>query len=111
MLEWKISFYINRREEDGIFCIVLCHCFLLVSLLFIEFQWSSEGKDERGQTILNRSYSIAFPLMPLGWLVIELINDYVYSMTYEGYKDAIWFLLTGLFILHAVTILISRRTV
>lgn len=39
----------------------------------LKFQWSSEGKDERGQTILNRSYSIAFPAYA-AWLVSHRID-------------------------------------
>lgn len=80
------------------------------ALLFsLRFEWGSEGKDERGKTITNKSYSIIFPLLPLGWLSIELINDYIKPLNYEIYKLLIWFLLTGLIIFHAITLILLRR--
>mgnify|MGYP001427345532 CR=1 FL=1 len=77
----------------------------------LKFEWSAEGKDERGQAILNASYGIALPVVPLGWLVIELTNDYVYALSYEEYQTAIWFLVTGVFIIHAITLVIRRRSI
>ena len=75
----------------------------------LKFEWGSEGKDERGLSISQKSYSIVFPLIPLGWLLIELYNDYISPLDYSTYKLAIWFLLTGLFILHAFNITILKR--
>ncbi|WP_078394196.1 hypothetical protein [Shouchella patagoniensis] len=89
----------------------LLYVVVFFGALFIslKFQWGEEGKDERGKQILNTSYGIAFPLLPLGWLFIELYSDYVSSVSYEQYKMAIWFLLTGMYILHALFILVLRK--
>lgn len=75
----------------------------------LRFEWGSEGKDERGKSIANKSYGIIFPLLPLGWFSIELINDYVQPISYETYKLLIWFLLTGLYIIHAINLMILKR--
>lgn len=75
----------------------------------LRFEWSAEGEDERGKAIANQSYSIVFPMLPIGLLAFEIIDEYFYTFTYEEYRLAIWLLLTGLYILHSVIILVSRR--
>lgn len=89
----------------------LLYVVVFFGALFIslKFQWGEEGKDERGKQILNTSYGIAFPLLPLSWLFIELYSDYVSFVSYEQYKMAIWYLLTGMYILHALSILVLRK--
>ena len=74
-----------------------------------KFEWSSEGKDERGNAIAHKSYSIIFPFAPFGWFVIELYDSYISEIGYESYKLAIWFLLTGLMIWHAINIIVLKR--
>lgn len=83
--------------------------FFVSVFLTLKFELGSEGKDERGHAIAHKSYSIIFPLIPLGWLFIELFNDYIQPLNYEVYKIAIWFLLTGLMIIHAVSITFLKR--
>lgn|SRR5690625_4419116 len=75
----------------------------------LRFEWGKEGNDERGKTIAGSSYSIVFPLLPLGWLIVELINDYIQPLDYETYKLLIWFLLTGLYIFHAINLMVLKR--
>ena len=75
----------------------------------LRFEWGKEGKDERGKTIAGTSYSIVFPLFPLGWFILELINDYIQPLDYETYKLLIWFLLTGLYIIHAINLMVLKR--
>ena len=90
--------------------IILYLIIFFASVFFtLKFEMGSEGKDERGHAIAHKSYSIVFPLVPLGWLFIELFHDYIQPMDYETYKRAIWFLLTGLMILHAISITILKR--
>ncbi|WP_054710967.1 hypothetical protein [Bacillus sp. JCM 19041] len=83
--------------------------FFVALFISLKFQWGEEGKDERGKQILNTSYSIAFPFLPLGWLLIELYSDYVSTVSYEQYKMVIWYLLTGMYILQALSILVLRK--
>ncbi|MFJ7934033.1 hypothetical protein [Sporosarcina sp. NPDC096371] len=83
--------------------------FFYAMFIQFKFEWGEEGKDERGKNIASKSYSIVFPLIPLGWLLIELYSSYISALDYEAYKLAIWFLLTGLMILHAVNITILKR--
>ena len=83
--------------------------FFAAVFIYLKFEWSSEGKDERGKEISNKSYAIVFPLLPLGWFVIQLLNDYVYYFDYETYRVVIWFLVTGLMIIHAANITIMKR--
>lgn len=83
--------------------------FFIALFIALKFEWGKEGKDERGRKILSTSYSIVFPLLPLGWFLIELFHDYVAPISYDAYKMCIWFLVTGLFILHAGNVLYLRR--
>ncbi len=83
--------------------------FFIAVFISLKFEWSSEGKDERGRTIANKSYGVVFPLLPLGWLLIELYHDYVAEISYSTYKLLIWFLLTGLLIIHAINITVLKR--
>ena len=83
--------------------------FFYAVFIQFKFEWGEEGKDERGKNIANKSYSIVFPLIPLGWLLIELYDGYISALDYATYKSAIWFLLTGLSILHAINITIFKK--
>lgn len=75
----------------------------------LRFEWGSEGKDERGKTIANKSYGIIFPLLPLGWLALEMVDKYFLTLDYETYKLLIWFLLTGLMIIHALNLIVLKK--
>ncbi|MEK5067896.1 hypothetical protein [Sporosarcina sp. FSL K6-1508] len=83
--------------------------FFIAVFISLKFEWGEEYKDERGKSISNKSYSIVFPLMPLGWLFIELYNRFISALDYEAYKLAIWFLITGLMILQAIIISVLKR--
>lgn len=74
------------------------------------FQFGKESSDERGKQILNTSYSIAFPLVILGWFIIYLVDDLILPFSLEGYKLAIWFVITGTNIVHAITLYSLRRS-
>ncbi len=75
----------------------------------LKFQFGEESKDERGRQILNTSYGIAFPLVILGWFIIYLIDDFLIPFSLDSYKMTIWFLITGTYIVHAVTLFILKR--
>lgn len=83
--------------------------FFVAVYISLSFEWRSEGKDERGRKIANTSYGIVFPLLPLGWLIIELYHDFIAEISYSSYKMLIWFLLTGLMIIHAINISVMKR--
>lgn len=83
--------------------------FFVGIFISLKFEMGEENKDERGKSISNKSYGIVFPLMPLGWLFIELYDQFIGYLDYGTYKLVIWFLITGLMILHAVIITILKR--
>lgn len=97
--------------ENVLFVLRLGYVLIFFFALFwtFKFEWGSEGKDERGHAIAHKSYSIVFPLLPLGWLLIGLYDQYISTLDYTVYKLAIWYLLTGLMILHAFNIIIIKR--
>lgn len=92
-----------------LFPLVYAIIIFVAGYVWLRFEWGAEGKDERGQTILNLSYRISSPLFPLGWFIIKMIDDYAYPISYELYKELIWFLLTGLIIIHAIAITFFKR--
>lgn len=83
--------------------------FFTAIFISLKFQLGEESKDERGQSILNKSYGLVFPMLPLGWLLIELYEYFIGRLDYDTYKTAIWFLVTGLLILHATIITVLKR--
>src|SRR5699024_3514434 len=56
-----------------------------------KFTWGKEGKDERGQKILNKAYISSAPIMPIGWLLLEIAHDFS-GISYEFYRDSMWVL-------------------
>jgi len=93
----------------SIIAILYVLIFFTAMFVYFKFEWGKEGQDERGREIAGFSYRIVFPLLPLGWFLIELYNDYVKELSYESYKLTIWFLLTGLLILHALILTVLKR--
>jgi len=83
--------------------------FFIAIFISLKFEWGEEYKDERGKSISNKSYSIVFPLLPLGWLLLELYNRFISALDYDSYKLAIWFLVTGLLILQATILSVLKR--
>jgi hypothetical protein len=77
--------------------------------VWLRFQHGEEGKDERGREIINRSYSIIFPMFLVGWVVVRLIEDFVVPLDGDAWRDAMWYLITGIMILHSVLIFIFRK--
>lgn len=89
--------------------IVYVIIFFVAIFISLKFELGEEHKDERGQSISNKSYGIVFPLMPLGWFLIELYDSFISELDYDTYKTAIWFLITGLLILHGTIISLLKR--
>jgi len=89
--------------------IVFMALFLMALFIIFKFQFGSEGKDERGQKILNTAYMTAFPIIPIGWLFITLYDDYVQVIGYDLYKWLIWILVVAAFIVHGATIFLLKR--
>lgn len=89
--------------------IVFMALFLTALFIIFKFQFGSEGKDERGQKILNTAYMAAFPIIPIGWLLVTLYDDYVQMVGYDLYKWLIWILVVAAFIVHGATIFILKR--
>src|SRR5699024_8180937 len=84
--------------------------FFFISVIFsLKFQFGREGKDERGNKILYVSYGIAFPLILIGWLFITLLGEFLITYSLESFQKAIWFLVTGTFIIHAGTMFSLKR--
>lgn len=83
--------------------------FFVAVFTSLKFEMGEENKDERGQSISNKSYGIVFPLIPLGWFLIELYDQLISHLDYETYKLVIWFLISGLMILHATILTILKR--
>lgn len=93
----------------GILRVVYVLIFFVAVFISLKFEIGEENKDERGQSISNKSYGLVFPLIPLGWFLIELYDQFISHLDYETYKLAIWFLITGLMILHASILTVLKR--
>src|SRR4051794_36249631 len=89
--------------------IVYVLIFFIAVFISLKFEMGEENKDERGKSISNKSYGIVFPLIPLGWFLIELYDKFIGHLDYETYKLVIWFLISGLLILHGIIISVLKR--
>ncbi|MEH6944290.1 hypothetical protein [Bacillus sp. JJ722] len=83
--------------------------FFIAVFISLKFEMGEENKDERGKSISNKSYGIVFPLMPFGWFLIELYDQFISHLDYDTYKLVIWFLISGLMILHGIIITVLKR--
>lgn len=83
--------------------------FFIAVFISLKFEMGEENKDERGKSISNKSYGIVFPLIPLGFLLMELYERFINQLDYDTYKLAIWFLISGLMILHGIMITVLKR--
>lgn len=89
--------------------VLLMIMFIASITMSLKFQFGSEGKDERGQKFINTAYTVAFPVITIGWLGISLYDDFIESIGYSTYKWLIWALITLAFIVHGATIFILKR--
>ena len=89
---------------------VLLPFFFASLYLLFKLTWGEEGKDERGQKIVNKSFMIAAPIMPLGWLLIEMTLKF-YDISYDFYRDTMWILILLTFIAQGTTIYIYKKRI
>ena len=94
---------------QAILRIIYVLIFFIAVFISLKFEMGEENKDERGKSISNKSYGIVFPLMPLGWFLIELYDQFISHLDYDTYKLVIWFLISGLMILHGIIISVLKR--
>lgn len=90
--------------------IILIPLFLVALYIIFKFTWGGEGKDERGTYIISKSYMISAPILPIGWLILELIYDFS-GISYESYRFWIWILVLSTFIVQAVVLVIYKRRI
>lgn len=74
----------------------------------VNFQFRKESKDERGQRILTISQSAVFPLLIPAAMLIQFI---IKPETVKHYADAVWFMVTGIYIMHAVILFVAKRRI
>ncbi|WLR46534.1 hypothetical protein LC065_13250 [Halobacillus litoralis] len=72
--------------------------FLVTLVYLLRFTWGRKGKTEEGKAVLNASYAKAAPIFPIGWLALELYHDWIQSLSYSTYRDAMWILVLITFI-------------
>ncbi|MBY7142557.1 hypothetical protein KFZ56_05585 [Virgibacillus sp. NKC19-3] len=90
--------------------IILVPLFLVALYIILKFTWGEEGKDERGAQVLSKSYMASMPILPIGWLILELIQDSI-GMSYDNYRYWIWILVLAIFIVQGAVIAVYRLKV
>jgi len=83
--------------------------FLISLVLIWKFQLGKEGKDERGQSIVNKANSISFALIPIGAFLIDVFDKHIQPLGYGTFKMCIWSLIMGAFIVNAGIIQLLKR--
>ncbi|WP_100012038.1 hypothetical protein [Lentibacillus sediminis] len=64
---------------------------------------SDESKDKKEQ-ILAYSSKYALGVFPIGWVILHLYHNFIASIPYETYRDAMWVLLLLLVTVHGFAI-------
>lgn len=90
--------------------LVLLPFFFASLYVLFKFNWGEEGKDERGQQILNKSFMISAPILPLGWFLIEVALEF-YDISYNFYRDTMWILILFTFIVQSTTIYFYKKKI
>ncbi|MBO0992866.1 hypothetical protein [Bacillus sp. SD088] len=88
--------------------IILVPIFLVSLYIILKFTWGEEGKDERGALVLSKSYMISMPILPIGWLILQLIQDFV-GISYETYRYWIWIMVLVIFIVQGAVIMVYKH--
>lgn len=88
---------------------ILMPFFLVYLFISLKFIWGKEGKDERGQKIINTATLTSSPILPIGWLLLELYMDFIGKVSYQTYRDTIWLLIITTFIVQGLSITINKR--
>lgn len=91
-----------------IFVIIYIIVFFCAVIYSVLFQFRKESRDERGQKILAISQAFVFPFLIPAWLFIKYI---VQPETSNQYDNAIWFMITGFYILHSVVLFAAKRRI
>ncbi|WP_411954860.1 hypothetical protein ACKXGF_03350 [Alkalibacillus sp. S2W] len=69
--------------------VIIVPFFIIALYVHQKFEWGSESKDDRGKKIRSEAANKAIPIFPIGWLLIELYNDYIEVVSFELYRDYI----------------------
>lgn len=80
--------------------------FFAAVIYSVSFQFRKESRDERGQRILTISQSVVFPFLIPAWLFIKYI---VKPESADQYDQAVWFMVTGFYIIHALILFAAKR--
>lgn len=91
--------------------IILVPTFIIFLYISLKFIWGKESKDERGEHIINMSYTVSSPIFPIGWLLIELYHDHLYELTFNTYRDCISLLVLLTFIVQGIVITRLKRKI
>ncbi|MDV2581697.1 hypothetical protein [Alkalibacillus haloalkaliphilus] len=89
--------------------LILVPFFLVALYIQLKFHFGSESKNDRNNKILLKSYRYAAPIFPIGWLLIELYDRFVHSLSFDFYKDYLWVLLLLIFIVQGFFIVILKK--
>lgn len=77
--------------------------FIYALVADFKFSRSDESKDNK-ELILAYSSKYAIGVFPIGWLILHLYHNFISSIPYETYRDAIWVLVLLLVTVHGFAI-------
>lgn len=78
--------------------------FIYALVIHIKFSRSENSKNEKGKIILAKSAKYALPVIPVGWLALELYHRIIANIPYQTYRDAMWVLVLLLFTIYGFSI-------
>ncbi|SFE03619.1 hypothetical protein SAMN05216238_107148 [Lentibacillus persicus] len=87
----------------GMIGVLVLPFFVYALVMAFKFSRSNLSKDKKEQ-ILAYSSKYALGVFPLGWLILQLYHDFIASIPYDIYMDAMWILVLLLFTIQGFAI-------
>ncbi|GAF24553.1 hypothetical protein JCM19047_4469 [Bacillus sp. JCM 19047] len=93
--------------------IVLIGASLLIPFFYygykeLQFFQSKEAKEETNTEGYRKASIYAFPLLPLGWFLLEMSHRF-FTLSFDTYRDLIWILILISCIVYSFTLQHQRR--
>ncbi|KQL58995.1 MULTISPECIES: hypothetical protein [Bacillaceae] len=73
-----------------------------------QFSQSTKAKKETETGYYRKASFYAFPLLPIGWLLLEMSHRF-FSLSFDTYRDLIWILILVSCIVYGCTLQYHRR--
>ncbi|QKS69912.1 hypothetical protein FLK61_24330 [Paenalkalicoccus suaedae] len=91
--------------------LLLLPLFVLGVLSFLVLSTKKSSDKKESEHALQSTYSFAIPILPIGWLCIELFHRFIQPVSLATYREFIWTLVMLTFIVVGIGAYMKKRSV